>query len=133
MGLERSHRVLEEYLRHYVRQDQTNWDEWVPYAVYVCNTTVHTTTAYAPFELVYGCRSEVPKSLRVTPTVKCNYENFLTEMRGRLQSANEVARQKLISNKKVRSIMIKILKHLKLRQGRKYCFLMRLYVQEDLR
>jgi len=88
--------VLAEYLRHYVRQDQTNWDKWVPYAVYVYNTTVHTTTAYAPFELVYGCRSEVPSALRVTSAVKYNYENFLTELRGRLQSANVVARQKLI-------------------------------------
>ena len=51
-SLERSHRVLTEYLRHYVREDQTNWDEWVPCAVYVHNTTVHTTTAYTPFELV---------------------------------------------------------------------------------
>jgi len=33
-SLERSHRVLTEYLRHYVCEDQTNWDEWVPYAVY---------------------------------------------------------------------------------------------------
>ena len=32
-SLQRSHRVLAEYLRHYVREDQTSWDEWVPYAV----------------------------------------------------------------------------------------------------
>ena len=50
--LERSHRVLAEYLRHYVHEDQTDWDEWVPYALSVYNTTVHTTTAYTPFELV---------------------------------------------------------------------------------
>jgi hypothetical protein len=29
-SIERSHRVLAEYLRHYVNEDQTNWDEWVP-------------------------------------------------------------------------------------------------------
>ena len=69
-SLERSHRVLAEYLRHYVREDQTNWDEWIPYAVYVYNTTVHTTTAYTPFELVYGFRSEVPSALRETPSVQ---------------------------------------------------------------
>ena len=51
-SLERSHRVLTEYLQHYVREDQTNWDEWVLYAVYVYNTTVHATTTYTPFELV---------------------------------------------------------------------------------
>jgi len=29
---ETSHRVLDEYLRHYVKEDQPNWDEWVPFA-----------------------------------------------------------------------------------------------------
>jgi transposase InsO family protein len=38
-GLERSHRVLKKYLRHYIKEDQDNWDEWVPYAVYVYNTS----------------------------------------------------------------------------------------------
>ena len=98
-SLERSHRVLAEYLRHYVREDQTNWDEWVPYAVYVYNTTVHTTTGYTPFELVYGFQSEVPSALREIPKVQYNYEDFLTELKGRMQSAHEVARQRLISSK----------------------------------
>jgi hypothetical protein len=98
-GLERSHRVLAEYLRHYVSEDQTNWDEWIPYAVYVYNTTVHVTTAYTPFELVYGFKSEVPSALRESPNTEYNYENYLTELKGRLQSAHEVARTKLISSK----------------------------------
>ena len=34
-SIERSHRVLAEYLRHYVSEDQTNWDSWVPFATYV--------------------------------------------------------------------------------------------------
>jgi hypothetical protein len=82
-----------------VRENQTNWDEWVPYAVYVYNTTVHTTTAYTAFELVYGFRSEVPSALREIPNGQYNYENYLVELRGRLQSTHEVARQKLISSK----------------------------------
>ena len=98
-GLERSHMVLTEYLRHYVRQDQTNWDEWVQYAVYVYNTTVHSITAYTPFELIYGFKSEVPSALRETPNIQCNYGDYFAELRGRLQSTREVARQKLILNK----------------------------------
>jgi hypothetical protein len=82
-----------------VCEDQTNWDEWVPFAVYVYNTTVHTTTAYTLFELVCGFRSEVPSTLRETPSVQYNYEDYLTELKGRLQSAHEVAREKLISEK----------------------------------
>jgi transposase InsO family protein len=31
-SLERCHRVMKEYLRHYIR-DQRNWEEWVPYTV----------------------------------------------------------------------------------------------------
>ena len=98
-SLERSHRVLTEYLRHYVREDQTNWDQWVLYAVYVCNTTVHTTTAYTPSELVYGFKSEVPSALTETPNIQYNYGDYLAELRGRLHSAHEVARQKLILSK----------------------------------
>ena len=37
----RSHRVLAEYLRHYVREDQTNWDERVPFAAYAYDTSEH--------------------------------------------------------------------------------------------
>jgi len=98
-SLERSHRVLAEYLRHYVSEDQTDWDEWVPYAAYVYNTTVHTTTTFTPFELVYGFKSEVPSALREVPTVQYNYDDYVTELKGRLQSSHEVARQKLLTSK----------------------------------
>jgi len=98
-SLERSHRVLTEYLRHYESEDQTIWDEWVLYAVYVYNTTVHTTTAYTPSELVYVFKSEVPSALRETPNIQYNYGDYLVELRGRLQSAHEVARRKLILSK----------------------------------
>jgi hypothetical protein len=98
-GLERSHRVLAEYLRHYVTEDQTDWVKWVPYAVYVYNTTMHSATKFTPFELVYGFKSEVPSALREAPLVQYNYDNYLTELKGRLQSAHEVARQRLLIKK----------------------------------
>jgi hypothetical protein len=34
-SIERSHHVLAEYPRHYVSEDQTNWDSWVPFATCV--------------------------------------------------------------------------------------------------
>jgi len=60
---------------------------------------VHASTAYMPFELVYGFKSEVLSALRETPNVQYNYGDYLAELRGRLQSTHEVARQKLISSK----------------------------------
>ena len=38
-ALERTHRVLVEYLRCYILENQTDWDKWIPYATFVFNTT----------------------------------------------------------------------------------------------
>jgi hypothetical protein len=48
-GLERSHRVLAEYLRHYIDEDQTNWDEGNPT---LC-TCVCTTLQYIPLQGIH--------------------------------------------------------------------------------
>jgi hypothetical protein len=64
----------------------------------VYNTTLHKATAYTPFELVYGFKSEVPSALREAPSVQYNY-NYLAELKGRMQSAHEIARQRLITSK----------------------------------
>ena len=80
-------------------EDESNGDEWIPYTVYVYNTTVPTTTAYTPFELVYGFKSEVPSALRETPGTQYNYDDYLMELIGRMQSAHEIARQRLIAKK----------------------------------
>jgi hypothetical protein len=98
-SLERSHRVLKEYLRHYINEDQSNWDEWIPYAVHVYNTSTHTSTGYTPFELVYGFKANMPSVLQENPSVQYNYDDFVTELKGRLQTAHGVARENLINSK----------------------------------
>ncbi|KAL4135986.1 hypothetical protein QTP88_007560 [Uroleucon formosanum] len=60
-SLERSYRTLAEYLRHYVDKDHKNWDNYIPYAMFVYNTTVHLTTKNQPYELVYGFPAVVPQ------------------------------------------------------------------------
>jgi hypothetical protein len=77
---------------------------------------------------VYGCRSETPPALRVTPTVKYNYGNFLTEFRGALQSANEDARDNLIPSKKDKEYYEKHSETFEIKTGQKLFVLMRLYV-----
>ena len=47
-ALETTHRVLVEYLRCFILEDQTNWDKWLPYATFVFNTTPHTATGFTP-------------------------------------------------------------------------------------
>jgi hypothetical protein len=53
-ALERTHRILVEYLRCYILEEQYDWDKWIPYASFVFNTTAHTSTGFTPHELLFG-------------------------------------------------------------------------------
>ena len=66
-SIERSHRVLAEYLRHYMKEDQTYWYQWVPFATYVYNTTEHTATGFTPYEFLFGHPSILPSALNGPP------------------------------------------------------------------
>ena len=98
-GLECSHRVLAEYLCHYVSEDQANWDSWVPFATYVYNTTQHSATGYTPFELLFGHPSTLPSALQKPPDPQYNYDDYVLELKGRLQTAHQQAHQNLIGCK----------------------------------
>jgi hypothetical protein len=97
--LEWSHMVLAEYLRHYVRDDQTDWDEWIPFATYAYNTSEHTATGYTPFELMFGHPFILPSALRTEPSPRYNYEDYVAELQGRLQTAHQVANGNLMRSK----------------------------------
>jgi hypothetical protein len=98
-SLERGHRVIVEYLRHYIAEDQRNWDDWIAYATYVYNVTTHRATGYSPFELLYGHRARIPSALQARPTPSYNYDDYVSELRGRLQSAHTIARENLLQSK----------------------------------
>lgn len=46
-SLKRSHRVLKEYLRHCIKEDQSNWDEWVSYGTCVQHIYPHIHRLHA--------------------------------------------------------------------------------------
>jgi len=62
-ALKRSHRTLAEYLRHYINEGQTDWEELLPYAMFTYNTTSHTAIGFTPFLLVYGVQAILPVAL----------------------------------------------------------------------
>ena len=66
-SLERRYKVLVEYLRHYIAEDQRDWDEWVAYATYVYNITTHRATGYSPFELLFGYRARTRLRYKPNP------------------------------------------------------------------
>jgi hypothetical protein len=76
-SLERSHRTLAEYLRHYVDKNKANWDHLLPYAFFVYNSTEHTSHNFQPYELVYGRQLEIPIKLKSEPEPRNNYDNYM--------------------------------------------------------
>ena len=98
-ALERSHRTLAEYLRNFIEEDQTDWDEWLPYAMFTYNTTPHTSTSYTPYELVFGRQATLPTSLNQAPQLTYTYDKYAEELRERLRSTNSIEREKIGINK----------------------------------
>lgn len=98
-ALERSHRTLTEYLRNFTVHDISSWDDWIPYAMFTYNTTPHSSTNFTPFELVFGHKAELPASVFTQPDPVYNYEDYLTACRARLQSCQQIAKEKIIQNK----------------------------------
>lgn len=99
-SLERSHKVLVEYLRCFCAEKQSEWERWIPFAIFVYNTTPHTATKFTPFELVYGSLANLPGALQKAPTSPlCNYEDFLLNTKYKMQVTHEIARKNLIKDK----------------------------------
>jgi hypothetical protein len=98
--LERTHRILVEYLRCFILEDQNNWDKWLPYATFVFNTTPHTNTGFTPHKLLFGRKPNIPGILqKEPPETQYTYDDYVRELQSRLQSSNEMVRNNLNSQK----------------------------------
>jgi transposase InsO family protein len=99
-ALERTHRVLLEYLRCYILENQTYWDQWISYATFVFSTTPHTSTGFTSHELLFGRKPNIPGLLQKEPVeVRYNYDSYVQELHSRLQSSYEVAKINLNAKK----------------------------------
>lgn len=98
-ALERSHRTFTEYLRNFLDGDQNNWDTWLPYAIFCFNSTPHSATSLMPFEIIHGFLPNIPTSLKTNPTLIYNYEDYITEIKNKLQNSYILAKQNLLKTK----------------------------------
>ena len=50
-------------LAMFVSQEHDNWDDLLPFMMLAYNTTVHTTTGFTPYRLVFGDEFNLPGKL----------------------------------------------------------------------
>jgi len=91
-ALERSHKTLKKYLRNFSDDKQENWCEMLSYAMYMYNTTPHTSHKFTPYELVFGIQPLVPSSFLKPPSPVYNYNDYVGDLRTRMQEARQIAR-----------------------------------------
>jgi len=96
--LERSHKTLKAYLRSFVDKDN-NWDTLISYAMFCYNTTVHTSTKYTPYELVFGKKPIIPSAFLQAPEPLYNYDDYALDLKRVMQETHRTARDNLIEKK----------------------------------
>jgi len=66
----------------------SNWDQWVKYAVFVHNMTLHSATSYMPFQLLFGRLPNLPGVLQgQPPSAFYAYDMYVKELGAMLQSS----------------------------------------------
>lgn len=86
-ALERTHRVLNEYLRTFMQSDRHQWDHWLPYFSFAYNTTPHTAHDYTPFELMFGRQPKIQPNVMQSLDPLYNYDSYSKELKYGLQIA----------------------------------------------
>ena len=103
--IERSHRVLNEYLRSYVNENQDNWDSYLKYFCYCYNTTPHVSfnCEFSPYELLFGRKVNIFDFLldnKIDPVY--NFDNYAIQLKYNLQEMHKLA-SKFLENSKYRN------------------------------
>ena len=96
-SLERSHITLIEYLKVFATKQ--NWDQWLRYAVFCYNTSVHESTGFTPYVLVFGREPRLPSGIseeRVPPT----YVEYMKELFRKIGTIQSTATENLIAAKR---------------------------------
>jgi len=82
-----------------VKEDSTNWDQWLPHAMHVYNNSVHSSTKESPNKVLYGFDIELPTNIRRKPSPVYNHDDYTKVLKYQLQRLHELVRENLIKEK----------------------------------
>jgi hypothetical protein len=98
--IERLHREINVYLRHYMNLDLNEWDEWLPICAFAYNVTPSSIHSYTPYELLFGNRANLPDELfngKITPCY--DWENYAMVTKFKLNIMLERAKHLILESK----------------------------------
>ena len=95
--VESFHRTLRALLKTQLEDAQDCWDKHLDYLMMAYHTTVHTSTGYSPFRLMFGREIRVLLGVMMEKeeTTESHYEDFVAELEKRLTRAYQDVRVKL--------------------------------------
>lgn len=96
--VERQNRNLNQYLRAYVGEKPQYWASLLPYATFAYNITVHCSTGFSPFHLLYGREVTLPDAITKRRQIY-NYNNYVDILTRELHDAWALAQEKLLDVK----------------------------------
>ncbi|CAG9133440.1 unnamed protein product [Plutella xylostella] len=97
-ALERSHSTLKEYLKSFVNSNQDNWPTYVYTAMLTYNTTVHSTTKFTPYELVFGHKPFLPNSLYDAHS-GTTYPDYIKKLQHKFRHSRKKAMENIAQSK----------------------------------
>ena len=98
-SIENTHKSLGNFLRIQTETKPVAWSQWLPFWVFSYNTSVHTATGYSPYELVFGKVCHLPSNLVRSVEPIYNFEDYVKELKYRIQEAHKDAREYLLKYK----------------------------------
>lgn len=98
-ALERSHLTLKDYLKHYIREKQDDWDEYISTAMFSYNSLVHKSTNYTPYELLFGRKAYLPSSITQEPKIQYSYDDYIKSLQAKLNTSFKLARESIEKSK----------------------------------
>lgn len=98
-GLERWHRFLSEYIRHFTQKHPDTWDRYISAAVYSYNVHENRITNQTPFEMLFGRKANVPSCFKREVEPVYNTDDYVLDLKYRLQEMHQIARQNIVKSK----------------------------------